>query len=46
MEIRIYVAPWLPFVLATFEELAAIGFALDDDDIALIVQDAVEAEVC
>jgi hypothetical protein len=40
MEIRIGIAPWLPFVLNVFAQLREIGFDVTEEDIYLICQDA------
>jgi hypothetical protein len=45
MQIRVVLAPWLPFVLECFAQLCEIGFDLDETDIDLIIQDAVEMEI-
>ena len=45
MRLVLRLAPWLLSVLDAFAQMREIGFAPpDDDDIALIVQDAVEVD--
>ena len=45
MQIRVGFATWLPFVLEVFAQLCEIGFDVAEEDIDLIIQDAVEMEV-
>jgi hypothetical protein len=45
VQIRVCFAPWLPFVLECFARLCEIGFDLDEDDISMIIQDAIKTEV-
>lgn len=45
VQIRVVLAPWLSFVLECFAQLCEIGFEMDQEDIDMIFQDAVEMDV-
>jgi hypothetical protein len=38
------IAPWLPLVLAIFEQMARMGYDISPEDIDLIILDALESE--